>query len=163
MQKPSKVESFVFSIEWDFWFIKMFWENSFTSWTTQKFISNFLGRLVRVATNFFLVSFFMILEKNVKKKISWRLFHKVGSYLDVSMGKLLPPRCWAESNSLDWNRVNIFENLGVTTVVPVVPIFTSLGLIQNIKMNWAMNWFVGALTVKLWKVDHAKYYHNKQL
>ena len=89
------------------------------------------------------------------KKISWRLFHKVGSYLDVSMGKLLPPRCWAESNSRDWNRVNIFENLGVTTVVPVAPIVTFLGLIQNYKMNWAMKWFDGALTVKLQKVHHA--------
>ena len=71
------------------------------------------------------------------------------------MGKLLvqPPQCW--SNPSDWNRVKIFENLGVTTVVPVAPIVTFMGLIQNYKMNLTMNWFVGALTKKLQKVHQA--------
>ena len=111
MQKPSKVESFGVIIKWDFWFIKMFWENSFTSWITQKVICNFLGRFVRVATNFFLVSFFMFLEKNCVKNISFWVFHQVGRKLPQSNMKSNYFYPFLTGNHLCWGSIDAKQHL----------------------------------------------------
>ena len=67
MQKSSKIESVVPFVVWNLWCIKMFGENSFTSWVTRKFIFDFLGWLVWISAHLAFISCVMILKKRFEK------------------------------------------------------------------------------------------------
>ena len=67
MQESSKIESVVPFVVWNLWCIKVFWENSFTSWITRKIIFDFLGWLVWIPTHLVFISCLMILKKRFEK------------------------------------------------------------------------------------------------
>ena len=139
MQKSSKIESVVPFVVGNLRCIKMFGENSFTSWVTRKITFDFLGWLVWISAHLVFISCVMILKKKDLKK----------SGLEIQASSLMLKLSKTQLTSLLWIVLKLVRLVWIFEVMRlpqsnifshwIVPIFEKNTIFKGPSINYVVS------------------------